>query len=93
MTPDPAGESAVLDPVCGMTVDPGETRHHYAHDGSDYHFCSGRCRARFSAAPDAYLRGEKPHVKAQGGTYTCPMHPEIVQQGPGDCPICGMALE
>jgi Cu+-exporting ATPase len=83
----------VLDPVCGMTVDPQKTRHHYTWEGTESHFCSGRCRARFSAAPDVYLRGEKPESKDKSGVYTCPMDPEIVQDGPGDCPICGMALE
>lgn len=93
MPPEAVSETEVLDPVCGMTVEPAETRHHFRYAEQDYHFCSGRCRARFSRAPDAYLRGEKPHIKAAGGKYTCPMHPEIVQDGPGDCPICGMALE
>ncbi len=85
--------NTVLDPVCGMTVDPQKTRHHYTWEGTESHFCSGRCRARFSAAPDVYLRGEKPKSKDKSGIFTCPMDPEIVQDGPGDCPICGMALE
>ncbi len=88
-----ASPDTVLDPVCGMTVDPLKTRHHYKWEGTESHFCSGRCRARFSAAPDVYLRGEKPASKDKSGVYTCPMDPEIVRDGPGDCPICGMALE
>ena len=87
------GGATVLDPVCGMSVDPAKTRHHYIHEGTESHFCSARCRARFSAAPDVYLRGEKPESSDKSGTYTCPMHPEIIQDGPGNCPICGMALE
>ena len=83
----------VLDPVCGMTVDPEKTRHHYRYDDTDWHFCSAGCRAKFSAYPEIYSRGEKPEVKDAGGTYTCPMHPEIVTDGPADCPLCGMALE
>lgn len=84
------------DPVCGMQVDPATTQHHASHDGTDYHFCSGRCRERFVADPDKYLSpgpvaSDKP---APAGTiYTCPMHPQIRQDHPGACPICGMALE
>ena len=91
----------VLDPVCGMTVDPGTTTHHAQHDGSDYHFCSARCREKFVADPEHYLApvvaspaARVPAPSAPAGTiYTCPMHPQIRQEGPGNCPICGMALE
>ena len=87
--------SLVTDPVCGMTVDPLKTAHHAAHDGDDYHFCSAGCRTKFVADPDKYL-GDAPRPEPQatpGGIWTCPMHPEIRQEGPGTCPICGMALE
>ena len=86
---------SVTDPVCGMTVDPETTPHHAEHGGHAYHFCSAGCRAKFVAAPDAYLRG-KPRSQPEatpGAMWTCPMHPEIRQEGPGTCPICGMALE
>ncbi|MGD9598012.1 MAG: heavy metal translocating P-type ATPase [Steroidobacteraceae bacterium] len=92
------------DPVCGMKVDPGKTPHHADHEGTTYHFCAARCRERFIADPAKYL-APKPEAPAghatapaptsapRGTIYTCPMHPEIRQQGPGTCPICGMALE
>ncbi|MBD8874029.1 heavy metal translocating P-type ATPase [Rhodanobacter sp. DHB23] len=90
------GSRAVLvkDPVCGMTVDPQTTAHHATHDGHDYHFCAARCREKFEADPAAYL-GERKLVSPvqAGAVYTCPMHPEVQQIGPGDCPKCGMALE
>ena len=83
------------DPVCGMRVIPATTTHHFAHGGTTYHFCSAGCRTKFAADPDAYL---KPKITASepakpGAIYTCPMHPQIRQAGPGTCPICGMALE
>ena len=82
------------DPVCGMTVDPQATAHHATHDGRDYHFCAARCREKFVADPASYLGERKPAPPAPAGTvYTCPMHPEVQQIGPGDCPKCGMALE
>jgi len=84
------------DPVCGMQVDPLKTAHHAQHDGSDYHFCSARCRERFIAEPMKFLApsGAAPPVAIQPGMiYTCPMHPQIRQPKPGACPICGMALE
>ncbi len=85
----------VRDPVCGMMVDPATTPHHARHDGNDYAFCSDGCRRRFIADPQRYLAAPAGVVKpAPAGTrYTCPMHPEIVQDGPGSCPLCGMALE
>ncbi|WDJ08224.1 heavy metal translocating P-type ATPase [Xanthomonas campestris] len=83
-----------MDPVCGMQVDPLTTEHHATHAGTDYHFCSARCRERFVADPAKYLSPvTTAPAAAAGTTYTCPMHPEIRQQGPGTCPICGMALE
>jgi Cu+-exporting ATPase len=81
-----------IDPVCGMKVDPATSKHHLDHAGRTFHFCSARCGGKFAADPDAYLT---PTAKpsASGAIFTCPMHPEIRQQGPGHCPICGMALE
>ena len=84
-----------LDPVCGMTVDPAKTAHHAHHNGTEFHFCSAGCLAKFKADPPKYLAG-KPRaqpVAAPGAIWTCPMHPQIRQEGPGTCPICGMALE
>ncbi len=85
----------VLDPVCGMTVNPAKTPHHAEHDGVAYHFCGVGCRTKFLADPDRYLTrsAEPPPAVAPGTIFTCPMHPEIRQEGPGPCPICGMALE
>jgi P-type Cu+ transporter len=100
MEPHPHGHSGdphaatVKDPVCGMDVDPAKTPHHAQHDGRSYHFCSGRCREKFVAEPGRYLgSGARPQVHADAREYTCPMHPQVRQQGPGSCPICGMALE
>lgn len=84
----------VIDPVCGMTVDPAKTPHHARHEGRDYHFCSAKCRERFEARPEMFLEGfPREAGQAEDVIYTCPMHPEIEQIGPGTCPICGMALE
>jgi Cu+-exporting ATPase len=84
-----------IDPVCGMTVDPATAKHKAGHKGHDYYFCSAGCKTKFQADPAKYLEaGAKPAEPAAAGTiYTCPMHPEIRQEGPGSCPICGMALE
>ena len=94
---DVAGTAAkVIDPVCGMQVDPLATAHHAVHADTEYHFCSARCRERFIADPSKYLSpsAATPAAPVAAGTiYTCPMHPEIRQEGPGTCPICGMALE
>ena len=85
----------VRDPVCGMGVDPHTARHRMNHQGRPYYFCSARCQAKFAADPDRYLahRATTPEPAPAGVIYTCPMHPEIRQAGPGACPICGMALE
>ena len=86
---------AAIDPVCGMKVDPATTPHHARHEGQDYHFCSAKCRERFEMRPEIFLDGSTREA-VQGPKdviYTCPMHPEIEQVGPGTCPICGMALE
>jgi Cu+-exporting ATPase len=89
-----APASGALDPVCGMTVDPHTAPHRAEHAGHPYYFCSAGCRAKFIADPARYLGGAKaPAAVPAGAIYTCPMHPEIRQPGPGACPICGMALE
>ncbi|MBP3985355.1 heavy metal translocating P-type ATPase [Pseudoxanthomonas helianthi] len=92
---DAANANLVTDPVCGMQVDPATTPHHADHEGSEYHFCSARCREKFVAEPGRYLapKPAAPVAMPKGTTYTCPMHPQIRQEGPGTCPICGMALE
>ena len=90
-----APDIRVKDPVCGMVVDPATTPHRADHSGQTYYFCSQECRGKFVADPSAYLdrdAGAKPAV-AQGVVWTCPMHPQIRRNGPGNCPICGMALE
>jgi P-type Cu+ transporter len=88
-------ETSAVDPVCGMAVDPAATAHHASHDGHDYHFCSAGCRTKFIAHPEQYLaKGSCAATEATpGAIWTCPMHPQIRQPGPGNCPICGMALE
>ena len=88
-------EHAVIDPVCGMTVDPHKTPHKHAHKHHTYYFCSDGCRTKFAADPAKYLDKDKAAAEElpPGTIYTCPMHPEIRQIGPGSCPICGMALE
>ena len=87
--------SKVRDPVCGMMVDPAATAHHASHAGTDYHFCSAGCRGKFVADPQKYLQGPaNPAPSEPAGTiWTCPMHPEVRQDHPGNCPICGMTLE
>jgi Cu+-exporting ATPase len=87
-------EATERDPVCGMTVDPATSQHRFEYHGETYHFCSAGCRTKFAADPKAYLDKRKPKPDVPEGTiYTCPMHPQIRQVGPGSCPICGMALE
>jgi Cu+-exporting ATPase len=90
-----AADGGVIDPVCGMTVDPHTAKHRHTHKGRPYYFCSAGCRTKFAAAPEKYLdKDAHPAEPVPEGTiYTCPMHPEIRQEGPGSCPICGMALE
>ena len=88
-------EVVATDPVCGMKVDPAQTPHRHAHNGQDYFFCGGSCRSKFAADPDKYLdqAAAAPPPAPSGTIYTCPMHPDVHQVGPGTCPICGMALE
>ncbi len=82
------------DPVCGMTVDPHAGKPTAAFRGNTYFFCSEGCRKKFTADPTRYLdKAGEPEPLPAGTLYTCPMHPQIVQEGPGPCPICGMALE
>ncbi|MCY6382698.1 heavy metal translocating P-type ATPase [Hoeflea prorocentri] len=84
------------DPVCGMSVDPAAGKPTLSYRGKDYHFCNPKCHDRFGADPYFYLSGNNTRKKqpvAADTRYTCPMDPEIVQDGPGTCPICGMALE
>lgn len=82
------------DPVCGMDVDPHTAQHRAEHGGRTYYFCCAGCRTKFVADPEKYLGERAPAAPVPEGTeYTCPMHPEVRQIGPGSCPICGMALE
>ncbi|HEX6866052.1 MAG TPA: YHS domain-containing protein, partial [Caulobacteraceae bacterium] len=82
------------DPVCGMKVDPHKTQHRTTHEGHPFYFCSASCKTKFEVDPEKYLADREAPPPAPPGTiYTCPMHPEIRQEGPGSCPICGMALE
>ena len=92
---DHSHAQGVLDPVCGMTVDPHTAKHRHDYKGHTYYFCSAGCRTKFAADPDKYLSPDerKAEPVPAGTIYTCPMHPEIRQEGPGSCPICGMALE
>jgi Cu+-exporting ATPase len=93
---DPEPKATAIDPVCGMTVTIKPTSLTAEHGGQTHYFCSAKCQAKFAANPGAYL-GEKPAAAsmpvAEGTQWTCPMHPEIVRDKPGSCPICGMALE
>jgi len=83
-----------IDPVCGMSVDIATARHTRVHAGRTWYFCSPRCREKFIADPGRYAGPPREEPAAPtDAIYTCPMHPEIRQVGPGTCPICGMALE
>ena len=103
--PDDDHGTIVVDPVCGMRVDTRTAQHRYEFGGTPYYFCSAGCLDRFKADPERYLNppnhdsavqspamGTLPQA-AEGTIWTCPMHPEIRRDGPGQCPICGMALE
>jgi P-type Cu+ transporter len=89
--------SLAKDPVCGMSVDPATAKHKAEHAGSTYHFCSAGCREKFVAEPAGFVAPTRAPAPAKpappGAIYTCPMHPEIRQNHPGNCPICGMTLE
>ncbi|MDX8453216.1 heavy metal translocating P-type ATPase [Mesorhizobium sp. VK9D] len=83
-----------IDPVCGMNVDRASARHFLRHEGQGFYFCSAACQGKFEAEPAKYLAGRpEPQPMPKGTQYTCPMHPEIIRDKPGSCPICGMALE
>ncbi len=91
-----ADGKTATDPVCGMKVDPLKTAHRAEHAGEAVYFCSAGCRSKFEADPDKYATPPAERAQAapiKGAIYTCPMHPQIRQEGPGSCPICGMALE
>ncbi len=90
--------ATAIDPVCGMRVDPATAKFHSHHQRGDFHFCSAGCQKKFDAEPARFLGAEKPAASKSaaiesGRQYTCPMHPQIVRDTPGTCPICGMALE
>ncbi len=95
--PTLAAPEKVRDPVCGMMVDLATTPHRTTHAGETYGFCSAGCLGKFEADPAYYLQPEEERRAAEampeGTIFICPMHPEVRQEGPGDCPICGMALE
>jgi len=83
-----------VDPVCGMTVNPEKCAGSHTHKGEEYFFCGKGCLAKFYATPDTYLRPKVAEISAPKRTqYTCPMHPEVIRNQPGACPLCGMALE
>ena len=89
------GKEQRKDPVCDMVVS-SDSKYHYQYADKQYHFCSEHCLHKFREHPELYLDNGTPPSHEIGGelsTYTCPMHPEIQQQGPGSCPKCGMALE
>ena len=87
------GAHDAIDPVCGMHVDQHTAKHRAEYHGHPYYFCSAGCRTKFAADPQKYLGARTSEPVAEGAIYTCPMHPEIRQEGQGACPICGMALE
>ena len=88
-----SASSAIRDIVCGMIVDPLKSPHHAVHGGKEWHFCSAGCRAKFVADPQWYLVPKAAAAAPEGTIWTCPMHPDVRQDHPGACPICGMALE
>ncbi|HZS32315.1 MAG TPA: heavy metal translocating P-type ATPase [Methylomirabilota bacterium] len=96
--PPPSEADPARDPVCGMVVDPARAAGSTQHEGRTYYFCHPSCLARFRADPAAYLGTQaappaRPLAMPPGTVYTCPMHPEVIRDRPGACPICGMALE
>jgi P-type Cu+ transporter len=95
----PSGTQPMKDPVCGMTVT-AQSQHRTEHEGRPYYFCSAKCLGKFTADPARYVKptapaapAPRPAEAAPGAIYTCPMHPEIRQDHPGNCPKCGMTLE
>lgn len=94
--PENVLRDTVIDPVCGMDVALGKGKPTYLHASIDYHFCSQKCHTRFSSDPYFYISGDHRRKVAdapENALFTCPMDPEIIQEEPGACPICGMALE
>jgi Cu+-exporting ATPase len=92
----PTGQnlSKAIDPVCGMSVNIDGAKYILTHEGAHYYFCNPGCQTKFEADPQKYLEPQpEPEPAPPGTLYTCPMDPQIVQEGPGTCPICGMALE
>ena len=86
----------VKDPVCGMDVNPETAAGHAPYGGQTYHFCSRHCVTKFEADPNKYVgppQTPPPSLSTPAVDYTCPMHPEVLKKGPGNCPSCGMALE
>ena len=96
-TPGNTIEQDVVDPVCGMTISPADSVGEVVHEGHTYYFCNESCLERFKANPDEFIRPHADDRSRSAGDpdadYTCPMHPDVRQKGPGSCPICGMALE
>ncbi|RWF58966.1 MAG: heavy metal translocating P-type ATPase [Mesorhizobium sp.] len=91
---EPEAFLKATDPVCGMTVERATAKHFARHEGKGFYFCSAGCKGKFEADPQKYLSGQPaPEPMPKGTQYTCPMHPEIIRDKPGSCPICGMALE
>ena len=95
----PAPAAVARDPVCGMRVEPQTAEHRWDHNGETFYFCCAGCRTKFAVEPLRYLAPETAAApepmpaEPRGTLYTCPMDPEVQQEGPGSCPICGMALE
>ena len=87
------GPALAVDPVCGMKVDPARSPHRHSYRGRAFYFCCSGCRDKFIADPPKYLAASAAPAESDGAIYTCPMHPQVRQIGPGSCPICGMALE
>jgi Cu+-exporting ATPase len=88
-------EENAIDPVCGMEVSAPSDERKFEYEGKTHFFCSAGCFRKFKNDPEKYLgETEKPQKAASlSDSYTCPMHPEVLQDHPGECPICGMALE
>jgi Cu+-exporting ATPase len=95
--PPEARSATAIDPVCGMTVKLNAGKPALEYKGETYHFCNPKCCHKFEADPvflsDRQEQAEEPRPRRRMRSFTCPMDPEIVQDGPGTCPICGMALE
>src|ERR1017187_10269129 len=93
MFPIVQNRAGALDPVCGMRVDPEHAAAKSTYQGQRYYFCSTGCRAKFDGDPEKYLHPDAQPEATHAVEYTCPMHTEVRQMGPGSCPKCGMALE